>query len=131
MCKIKKDEGLGFKKLREFNVAMLAKQAWRLINNSNALVTAVMKSRYYMNTDFMEATLGDNPRFMWHSVTATHDMIKKGCRRKIDDGRDTRIWKIMWLPCTDNGCLTREMCGRFGTDDSAYFNAGQSEEMGR
>ncbi|KAL8120503.1 hypothetical protein AgCh_017618 [Apium graveolens] len=37
--------GLGFKKLGEFNMAMLAKQGWRLLNNSNPLVTQLMNAR--------------------------------------------------------------------------------------
>lgn len=98
--------GLGFRKLQEFNVAMLAKQAWRLINNTNPLVSGLMKARYYVNTDFLEAKLGDNPSFMWRSIMASQEIVRQHCRRKIGDGKDTRVWHIPWLPCKDNGCPT-------------------------
>lgn len=42
---MKEDGGLGFKRLKSFNVSMLAKQAWRLINNTNPLVTKLMQAR--------------------------------------------------------------------------------------
>lgn len=58
---IKEAGGLGFKKMREFNISMLAKQAWRLINNVNPLVTTFMKARYYPQTDFLNATIGQIP----------------------------------------------------------------------
>ena len=43
LCEVK-GEGLGFKNLRDFNIAMLAKQAWRLMNGANPLVTIIMKA---------------------------------------------------------------------------------------
>ncbi|KAL8089304.1 hypothetical protein AgCh_038925 [Apium graveolens] len=55
VCEVKEAGGLGFKRLREFNMAMLAKQAWRLMNNSNSLVTALMKAKYYANGEFVNA----------------------------------------------------------------------------
>lgn len=54
LCEVKEGGGLVFKKLREFNIAMLAKQAWRLMNNSNPLVTNLMKARYFANSEFID-----------------------------------------------------------------------------
>lgn len=65
LCEVKEGGGLGFKNLSEFNVAMLAKQACRLLRGDNPLVTQLMKAHYYADTDFLEATLGPNPSFMW------------------------------------------------------------------
>lgn len=65
MCKVKEEGGLGFKKLVEFNLEMLAKQAWSLINNANPLVTQLVKARYYPRSGFFHATLGDNPNYIW------------------------------------------------------------------
>ena len=54
LCAVE-DGGMRFRKLRSFNVAMLAKQAWRLINNINSLVTQLMRARYFPNSDFFNA----------------------------------------------------------------------------
>lgn len=70
MCVRKEAGGLGFKQLRNFNLSMLAKQAWRLLNNDNPLVTACMKAKYYPNGDFLNAKIGVNPNFMWRSLIA-------------------------------------------------------------
>lgn len=109
LCVVKEEGGLGFKKLRDFNIAMLAKQAWRLINNINPLVTQLMRARYFPNTDFLNAKIGVNPSYVWRSILESNDVIRQGCRRRIGNGLSTKIWKVPWLLCPDNGFLTTEM----------------------
>ena len=64
LCSPKEDEGLGFKDFRAFNQAMLAKQCWRLIVNSESLAAKVLKSRYYAYSSFLQAGLGRRPSFI-------------------------------------------------------------------
>ncbi|WOG90771.1 hypothetical protein DCAR_0310016 [Daucus carota subsp. sativus] len=109
LCKVKEAGGLGFKDLRSFNVAMLAKQGWRLLNNENPLVTNILKARYFPNTDFLNAKLGNNPSYMWRSILEAQEVVKQGCRRNIGTGLETSIWKVPWLPNSENGYITTEM----------------------
>lgn len=109
LCMVKEAGGLGFKNLHQFNIAMLAKQGWRFINNSNPLVTSIMKVKYFPNTDFLTAKLGDNPSYMWRSIIVAQEVVQKGCRMSIGTGTDTLVWKIPWLPCHENGYLTTLM----------------------
>lgn len=88
---------------------MLAKQGWRLVNNENPLVTSLMKARYFPHCDFLTATLGNNPSYMWRSILAAHEFVKQGCRKRIGNGDSTMVWKVPWLPDMDNGMLTTEM----------------------
>lgn len=57
LCESKFNGGLGFKDLRRFNVSMLAKKGWRLLNGDNPLVTALMKAKYFPKMDFLNARL--------------------------------------------------------------------------
>lgn len=38
---------LGFRDLMEFNVALLAKQLWRIITGPNLLMSRILKARYF------------------------------------------------------------------------------------
>lgn len=43
MCKPKLQEGLGYRDLEKFNMALLTKQGWRIISNPNSLMERVLK----------------------------------------------------------------------------------------
>jgi len=55
--------GMSFKILRDFNLAMLAKQAWRLQTAPDSLISRCYKAKYYPNSNILQATIGCNPSF--------------------------------------------------------------------
>lgn len=57
LCALKCEGGLGFRNLYAFNLAMLAKQGWRLTNEPKSLVARVLKAKYFPNCSFMEAQI--------------------------------------------------------------------------
>lgn len=101
--------GLGVKNLKNFNISILAKQGWRLPNNSNPLVSTIMKAKYYPKTDFLNAEMGGSPSYIWRSILAAKDAIKASCRRTIGDGASTYIWKVPWLLNNDDGFVSTSM----------------------
>lgn len=58
LCRPKMAGGLGCRDYRSFNLALLAKQGWRLLNNPSSLVAQVLKAKYFYCCDFMHATIG-------------------------------------------------------------------------
>lgn len=68
-----------------------------------------MKARYFPGKDFLHATLGENPSYMWRSILAAQNVVKQGCRKSIGTGMDTSVWSMPWLPSIDNGYLTTPM----------------------
>ena len=54
MCWPKEVGGLGFYDLQSFNLAMLAKQGWKLIKKrEDSLVARILKPKYYAQGKFM------------------------------------------------------------------------------
>ena len=75
MCEPKADGGMGFKKLKQFNLALLAKQGWRLQLGQNSLVFRVLKAKYFPRCEFIQASLGNNPSYTWHSIVAAQKLV--------------------------------------------------------
>ena len=98
LCAPKACGGMGFKQLKEFNLAMYAKQGWRLQTGVDSLLVRVFKAKYFPNSDFKSASLGSNPSYAWRSLMAAQVVVKEGSRWQVGNGRSTRIWKDKWLP---------------------------------
>ena len=86
---------MGFKKLKEFNMALLAKQGWRLQQGHDSLVYKVLKAKYFPTSDFSQATLGNNPSFTWRSIMS---LVNYGLQWRLGNGESIRIWGDKWLP---------------------------------
>ena len=106
LCMPKTHEGLGFKKLHQFNIAMLGKQGWHFLTNPNSLVARLFKARYFPNTSFLEASLGSNPSYIWRSILAAQTAISLSSSIRIRGGHETVIGHAPWLP---PGCRTKIM----------------------
>ncbi|KAM6541169.1 hypothetical protein CsatB_005616 [Cannabis sativa] len=90
--------GLGFRSLRDFNLALLGKQCWRLLVNDRSLVSKVFKARYYANGSFFSAELGDNPSFIWRSIFEAKGLLQAGVTQTIGTGDQISILRDPWLP---------------------------------
>ena len=98
LCEPKKKGGMGFRNINAFNLAMLAKQAWRLLNQQNSLFFRVYKARYFPMCSFLEAKLGSNPSYVWRSILQARDVILIGSKWKVGSGNLVDIACHMWLP---------------------------------
>ncbi|XP_050222528.1 uncharacterized protein LOC126672620 [Mercurialis annua] len=74
----KKFSGMGFKRVRDFNIAMLARQAWRFLSMENNLIVKVFKAKYFPETSFLEASLRSNPSYVWRSLFECKSVMEKG-----------------------------------------------------
>ena len=98
MCKSKSDGGMGFRNLQAFNLAMLAKQAWRIMTNPNSLIARIYKAKYFPFGDILDAKLGSNPSYAWRSIYNSLEVIRKGVRWRVGNGKMIHIWEDKWLP---------------------------------
>jgi hypothetical protein len=63
----KGEGGLGFRDIHVFNLAMLAKQSWQLVQNSESLCAKVLSAKYYPEGDVLKAKTRSNMSYTWHS----------------------------------------------------------------
>uniref|UniRef100_A0A803P4X2 RNase H type-1 domain-containing protein n=1 Tax=Cannabis sativa TaxID=3483 RepID=A0A803P4X2_CANSA len=72
LCFSKFHGGLGFRSMKAFNQAMLAKQAWRLLQYPHSLVATLLKSRYFPHSSFLNSGKGHGPSLVWSRYGKLH-----------------------------------------------------------
>ena len=103
LCKPKAEGGMGFRDLKAFNLALLAKQGWRIQQSPNSLIHRVLKAKYFARSFFMDTQVGRNPSYIWRSIVAARPVIKEGAKWVVGDGRIIKIWEEKCLPSLESG----------------------------
>jgi acyl-CoA synthetase (AMP-forming)/AMP-acid ligase II len=91
--------GLGFRDIELFNLALLARQAWRLLQNPETLSAQILKAVYYPIGDVLTSRAGSHPSKIWRSILEGRDIMRQGLIRRIRTGESTHCWNDNWLPC--------------------------------
>jgi hypothetical protein len=97
MCKPKNMGGLGFRDIELFNLALLARQGWRLLQNPETLSVKILKARYYPSTDLLHAELGSAPSQVWRAIQYGLPVLKQGLIKRIGTGTDTDPVNDQWI----------------------------------
>lgn len=92
LCMPKDHGGLGFRNLYVFNMTLLGKQGWRLLNNPDCLVARLYKAKYFPRCDFMQAVKGNNSSFIWRSIHEARLVLSEGCRWMIGNGASISVF---------------------------------------
>ncbi|KAA3465998.1 RNA-directed DNA polymerase reverse transcriptase family protein [Gossypium australe] len=67
LCNLKQDGGIGFRNLSSFNVALFAKQGWRILNYLNSLLMRFGKYTFL----YLEKCLGSEGSFAERALLAS------------------------------------------------------------
>ncbi|XP_060969523.1 uncharacterized protein LOC133036797 [Cannabis sativa] len=97
LCNSKSIGGLGFRSLKPFNKAMLAKQAWRIQTNQSSFLATLFKAKYFPRSTFLESSLGHSPSYVWQSLHWGKSLLKVGLCKRIGNGDTTKILEDYWI----------------------------------
>jgi hypothetical protein len=67
---------MGFRDYADFNQALLAKQAWRMVTIPDSLCSRVLKDRYFSEGNFWSAGCPKKSSYTWRSIL--HERSSKG-----------------------------------------------------
>lgn len=66
--------GLGFREIKVFNDALLAKHTWRLLKNPSSLLGQILLNKYCRDADLLSCSASHG----WRGILAGRDVIRKG-----------------------------------------------------
>lgn len=93
----KRKGGLGFRDLHLFNLALLAKQAWRLIQDQDSVAAKFLKEKYFPQGPFLQAQLGHRPCYTWRSIFQGKYIVEQGKGWRVGNGEMIKVWGDRWL----------------------------------
>jgi hypothetical protein len=94
----KSHSGVGFRDLRVFNQALLARQAWRLLQFPNSLFARLLKLRYYPSGNLIDSAFIQNQYQTFQAIIYGLELVKKGLVWRIGNGTKVKIYRDNSLP---------------------------------
>lgn len=70
VCRRKEEGGLRYRDLHLFNLAMLAQQGWRILQNLDSLCAQLLNAKYGTNDSLLQAKEGPGISYSWRSKRA-------------------------------------------------------------
>ncbi|XP_062021227.1 uncharacterized mitochondrial protein AtMg00310-like [Rosa rugosa] len=98
LCFPKSEGGLGFQNMHHFNLALLAKQGWRLFQQPDSMIAKLLKAKYFPRCSFMEVEIKGGESYTWRSILLGREVLKKGLRFQVGDGVNILVWDAPWVP---------------------------------
>jgi hypothetical protein len=105
--------GMGFRGFSDFNKALLGKQCWRLLTEGKSLMGRIFKSRYFLRSNFLEASIGYQPSYAWRSIFTARELVHKeldgqlGMEEKLEYGKT-----IGYRHSLVSKCAVQSLCWR-------------------
>jgi hypothetical protein len=93
----KEGGGGGFRDLHLFNIAMLARQAWKLLSNPDTICSQVLRARYAPNGD-IKCRPKDGIPYTWSSILKCIELLNEGVIWRAGNGESVNLWNDPWIP---------------------------------
>ncbi|KAK0587703.1 hypothetical protein LWI29_027305 [Acer saccharum] len=100
VCSPKSRGGLGIKKMKGMNQALLAKVGWWILQHDNGIWCHLLNHKYLNNRSLTDPELikGVVCSSTWRGVAFGAKLLTKGLRWRIGDGCQVLFWLDNWVP---------------------------------
>lgn len=94
LVKTKNEGGMGFRDFEKFNLALLAKQCWRMITCPEDFWVKLIKGIYFPHSDFLNVRKGGKASWAWSSLLEGRKLLLEGlCWRALFELRI--LWQMV------------------------------------
>ena len=90
--------GLGFKKAKNINSALLAKLAQMIASKRDSLCMRILRAKYKVKEDWLRADASKYASPTRKAIEKTRSVVKKGACFLIRDGESVNMWLDPWVP---------------------------------
>ena len=98
LCQPKCQGGLGFKKAKDVNQALLAKLAWMIASKRDGLCMRILREKYKFRNDWLRKNPSKRASLVWKAIEGAKKIIVEGACYLIGDGASVNAWIDPWIP---------------------------------
>jgi len=91
LCCPKSAGGLGFKKSKEVNSALIAKLAWMVCSGKESICMDLLRAKYKVISDWLRAEPPKISSTTWRAIEGAKKLVGKGASYLLGDGRSIDI----------------------------------------
>ncbi|KAL7228890.1 hypothetical protein ACSBR2_007559 [Camellia fascicularis] len=96
VCQSKKMGGLGLRRAKSQNLALLAKLGWKILIKKDCLWVKVLEAKYFSNSDLFSYSKKKSASHIWRGILQTRAILKKGVKWYVGDGSRISILYDWW-----------------------------------
>ncbi|XP_056692237.1 uncharacterized protein [Spinacia oleracea] len=89
--------GLGIRRLKEWNLAFMAKLGWTIPTKPDKLWVKLFKEKYINKSNFMDCISNGNQSALWRDILKGRRILQKGLIINIGNGQNTSLWYHHWV----------------------------------
>ncbi|CAN1147309.1 Putative ribonuclease H protein At1g65750 [Linum perenne] len=98
ICEAKEDGGLGLRSSRLLNRAFMVKLAFTFFKEQDSLWVRVLQGKYFRDTqEGLRRRNLKSQSAVWKGLSAEWEVMLRGSRSAIRDGRETMFWTARWV----------------------------------
>ena len=98
---------MGFRDIHCFNMALLVKQTWHLLDNPESLCASILRAKYFPEGDLMNASLEKGSFFTWQNIMTGVNSLKNGYIWRVENGQNIDISRdALILKCANRKIIT-------------------------
>ncbi|XP_028120068.1 uncharacterized protein LOC114317531 [Camellia sinensis] len=96
VCRTKEEGGLGLRKARDNNAALLAKLGWKILTDPNKLWCKVLQAKYLKNNSIYDWPMERRASHIWKSICNCRTILRKGVKWNVGNGESISLWYNWW-----------------------------------
>uniref|UniRef100_A0A803NKP6 Reverse transcriptase domain-containing protein n=1 Tax=Cannabis sativa TaxID=3483 RepID=A0A803NKP6_CANSA len=97
LCQPKCCGGLGFKRFKDMNTALLAKLIWEILQKKDKLWIKALRAKYCSNLDAWSVEKHDLDSRLWENLLQTRELCVAGAGFVVANG-EIDLWTKPWIP---------------------------------
>ena len=102
LCNPKSCGGLGFRKAKKYNEALIAKLTWMMASKRNSPCMEALRSKYKVSENWFREAPRKFASHTWKAVERMKQLVSKEACFLVGDGTLIDAWKDPWVPWPSN-----------------------------